>query len=112
MFTRRARLLWLLLVFSEIVLVAIAFELAYLLRVALPGFPLFFLSPGRIAELLFASSLLWAVIGLPLDVYRYRENFSASKTFRRTLAQTFWFALLFAAAIFLFKLGEISRSFV
>src|SRR5207247_2219862 len=29
-----------------------------------------------------------------------------------TLTQTFWFALFFAATIFLFKLGEISRVFV
>jgi exopolysaccharide biosynthesis polyprenyl glycosylphosphotransferase len=112
MFTRRARLLWLLLVFSEIILVAIAFELAYLVRVALPGLPLFFLSPGTIAALLITSALLWAAIGLPLDVYRGRENFSIRRTLRKTLTQTFWFALLVAAAIFLFKLGEISRVFV
>ena len=112
MFTRRARLLWLLLVFSEIVLVAIAFEIAYLARVALPGLPLFFLPPGTIAALLITSALLWAAIGLPLDVYRSRANFSVRRTLRKTLSQTFWFALLFAAAIFLFKLGEISRVFV
>ena len=112
MFTRRARLLWLLLVFSEIVLVAIAFEVAYLVRVALPAMRPFFLSPGTVAALLTTSAVLWAAIGLPLGVYGSRKNFSIRRTLGKTLTQTFWFALLITAAIFLFKLGEVSRAFV
>jgi exopolysaccharide biosynthesis polyprenyl glycosylphosphotransferase len=112
MFTRRARLLWLLLILSELVLVALSFEFAYLMRSALPGLPLFFLPPGTVATLLIASGILWAGTGLPLGVYRGPQQFGALQSLRKTLTQTFWFALLFAAAIFLFKLGEISRSFV
>ena len=112
MFTRRARLLWLLLILSEIVFVAISFEIAYLLRSAWPGLTLFFLAPGVVATLLAVSAVLWVGTGLPVGVYRGPENFDFLRTIRRTLTQTFWFALLLATAIFLLKLGEISRSFV
>src|SRR3990167_7029020 len=37
MFTRRARLVWLLLVLSDLVLLALAFEIAYLVRAHVPG---------------------------------------------------------------------------
>ena len=112
MFTRRARLLWLLLILSELILVAISFEIAYLLRSALPGLTLFFLRPATVAALLGIAAILWAATGLLLGVYRGPENFDILRTLRSTLNQTFWFGLLFAAAIFLLKLGEISRSFV
>jgi exopolysaccharide biosynthesis polyprenyl glycosylphosphotransferase len=112
MFTRRARLLWLLLILSELILVAISFEIAYLIRSVWPGLTLFFLAPGTVAALLLISAVLWVGTGLVLGVYRGPENFDFLRTIRRILAQTFWFALLFATAIFLLKLGEISRSFV
>lgn len=112
MFTRRARLLWLLLILSELILVALSFEVAYLVRSAWPGLTLFFLTPGMVAALLGIAAVLWVGTGLPLGVYRGAENFDLLRTIRRTLTQTFWFALLFAAAIFLLKLGEISRFFV
>jgi exopolysaccharide biosynthesis polyprenyl glycosylphosphotransferase len=112
MFTRRARLLWLLLVLSEIVLTALAFEAAYLLRTIAPGLPLFFLAPGMIAGLLAISAALWAATGLVLGVYRGPDIFDARRVLKATLTQTFWFALLFAAAMFVLKLGETSRTFV
>ena len=112
MFTRRARLLWLFLILSELIFVALSFELAYLLRSAWPGLTLFFLPPGTVATLLAVSGALWVGTGLPLGVYRGPEAFDFLRTIRRTLTQTFWFALLLATAIFLLKLGEISRSFV
>ena len=111
MFTRRARLLWLLLILSELVLVAISFEIAYFVRSGLPDLPLFFLPPATIAALLGTSAILWAATGFPIGVYQ-RQSSTTLRTLRRTLTQSFWFALLFAAAIFLLKLGEISRSFV
>ena len=112
MFTHRARLLWLLLILSELVLVAISFEVSYFVRLSLPGLPLFFLPPPTIAALLGTSAILWAATGVPLGVYHEQRSFRFLHTLRRTLTQTFWFALLFAAAIFLLKLGEISRVFV
>ena len=112
MFTRRARLLWLLLILSEIILAALAFESAYLLRTITPGLPLFFLSPGVIVALLVIAAVLWAGTGLVLGVYRHPDGFDARRTLRETLRQSFWFALLIAAAIFALKLGEISRTFV
>jgi FlaA1/EpsC-like NDP-sugar epimerase len=112
MFTRRARLLWLLLILSELLFVAISFEIAYLLRASWPGLTLFFLTPGTVAVLLTVSAVLWVGTGLPLGVYRGPESFDSLLAIRRTLAQAFWFALLLAAAIFLLKLGEVSRSFV
>ena len=112
MFTRRARLLWLLLIFSELVLVALSFEIAYLLRSAMPGMRVFFLPPGVVAGLLLLAAVLWAGIGLPLGVYRGPDGFDARRMIRLTLSQSFWFVLFVATAIYLLKLGEISRAFV
>jgi exopolysaccharide biosynthesis polyprenyl glycosylphosphotransferase len=112
MFSRRAKLLWLLLILSELIFVAIAFEIAYLLRSVWPGLTLFFLTPGVVAVLLAVSAALWVGTGMALGIYRGSQTFDLLHTIRRTLVQTFWFALLLAAAIFLLKLGEISRSFI
>jgi exopolysaccharide biosynthesis polyprenyl glycosylphosphotransferase len=112
MFTRRARLLWLLLVFSDLILAALSFEVAYLLRSAMPGMRLFFLTPGTLAGLLLTAALLWAAVGFPLGVYRGPVSFDPARILRRTVSQTFWFALLLATAIYLLKLGDVSRVFI
>jgi exopolysaccharide biosynthesis polyprenyl glycosylphosphotransferase len=111
MFTRRAKLLWLLLIVSELVLVALSFELAYLLRSVTPGLREFYLRTGVIAGLLLASVVIWAAVGLPIGVYRRTETFDPRRLFRQTIVQSIWFAALLAAAIYFFKLGDISRSF-
>jgi exopolysaccharide biosynthesis polyprenyl glycosylphosphotransferase len=112
MFTRRARLLWLLLVLSDLILVGLSFEIAYLLRSAMPGMQLFYLPPGTTVGLLITGALLWAAVGFPLGVYRGPASFDPGRILRRTLSQTFWFALLLATAIYLLKLGDVSRAFV
>ncbi|MBI4459972.1 MAG: hypothetical protein HY648_07930, partial [Acidobacteria bacterium] len=111
MFARRAKLLWLLLIFSDLVLLVLAFELAYLVRAHLPQLRTFFLSPGVFAGLLVTAGGLWAALGLILQVYRRPENFGAGRMVRLTISQTFWFGMALATAIYLLKLGDISRSF-
>ncbi|OFW00706.1 MAG: hypothetical protein A3G20_02400 [Acidobacteria bacterium RIFCSPLOWO2_12_FULL_59_11] len=111
MFARRAKLLWLLLIFSDLVLLALSFELAYLVRAHLPQLRTFFLSPGVAAALLLTSGIIWAGLGLALQVYRRPESFRTGRMVRLTISQTFWFGMALATAIYLLKLGEISRSF-
>ncbi|MBI4442688.1 MAG: sugar transferase [Acidobacteria bacterium] len=112
MFTRRTRLLRFLLIVSELVLLALSFELAYLFRSHLPRLRLFYFSAGEFAGLLLASLVLWAAIGMMHGVYRGPLVHDAQRILRLTVAQTFWFGVTLATAIYLFKLGDISRSFV
>src|SRR6266481_1751888 len=112
MFTRRARLLWLVFGFSDLVLLAISFEIAYLIRSHLPDMLLFYLSPGVAVGLLTIACALWASTGMVMGVYRRLESFRAGRMIRDTLYQSFWLAVALATAIYIFKLGEISRAFV
>ena len=112
MFTHRARLLWLLFGFSDLILVAVSFEAAYLIRAHMPQMRLFFLSYGLAAGLLGTALLVWAGTGLFLGVYRRLESFDARRMLRHTIYQSFWLGVALATAIYLFQLGEISRSFV
>ncbi len=112
MFTHRARLLWLLFAFSDLILVAVSFEVAYLLRAHMPQMQLFFLSYGVTAGLLGTALVVWAGTGLFLGVYRRLESFNARYMIRNTIYQSFWLGVALATAIYLFQLGEISRSFV
>ena len=112
MFARRARLLWLLLVFSDLVPLLLSFELAYLIRAHLPEFRLFYLTPGIASALLLAAAVLWTAIGIGLGIYRRPESFEARGMLRLTATQTFWFAVALATAIYFLKLGDVSRFFV
>src|SRR5579885_2667608 len=112
MFTRRARLLWLVFGISDLILLSISFEIAYLIRSRLPDLRLFYLSPGVASGLLFIAALVWAATGAGIGVYRRLESFDARRTIRDVIHQSFWLAVALAAAIFLFKLGDISRSFI
>ena len=112
MFTRRARLLWLLLVVSDLVPVLLSFEIAYLVREQLPQMRLFFLTPAEAAGLLLTAAVLWTAFGIGLSVYRRPESFEARGMMRLTASQSFWFAVGLPTAIYLLKLGDVSRSFV
>ena len=112
MFTRRARFLWLVFGISDLILLAISFEIAYLIRSRLPEMRLFYLSPAVAAGLLFTAATFWASSGMVLGVYRRLESFDARRMIPDTLYQSFWLAVALATAICLLKLGEISRSFV
>ncbi|MBI4463324.1 MAG: sugar transferase [Acidobacteria bacterium] len=112
MFTRRTRLFWFLLVVSDLLLLAVSFEFAYLIRSHVPRLRLFYFSSGQFAGLLLTSLALWVAIGLILGVYRGPLACGTWQMLRRTVAQTFWFGIALATAIYLFKLGDISRSFI
>jgi exopolysaccharide biosynthesis polyprenyl glycosylphosphotransferase len=112
MFTRRARLLWLVFGISDLILLAISFEIAYLIRSHLPEMTLFYLPPGVAAGLLLIAVVLWGSTGMAMGVYRRLESFAARRVVRNTIYQSFWLAVALATAIYLFKLGEISRTFI
>ena len=112
MFTRRARLLWLLLFLSDLILVAVSYEIAYLIRSRLPDLRLFYLSSGIAIVLLLTAVAAWGLLGLSLGLYRRLDDFGARPMIRATGVQTFWFGIVLAAAIYLLRLGDISRSFV
>jgi exopolysaccharide biosynthesis polyprenyl glycosylphosphotransferase len=96
----------------DLILLAISFEIAYLIRSHLPNLTLFYLPPAVAAALLFTTGALWATTGLVLNVYRRLESFDARRIVRDTVYQSFWLAVALGTAIYLLKLGEISRSFV
>jgi exopolysaccharide biosynthesis polyprenyl glycosylphosphotransferase len=112
MFARRARLLWLLLVVSDVVPLLLSFEIAYLTRANFPELRLFFLTPAVTATLLVAAALLWTSLGIGLAVYRRPASFETLGMLRLTVTQSFWFGVALATAIFLLQLGEISRLFI
>jgi len=112
MFTRRARLLWLVFGISDLILLAISFEIAYLIRSHLPDMTLFYLPPGVAAGLLIVAGALWGITGMALGVYRRMESFATGRVVWNTLYQSFWLTVVLATAIYLFKLGEISRAFI
>ncbi len=112
MFTKRARLLWLLLILSELVLVSLSFEVAYLVRAATPEMAIFFLPPGLFIGLWVAGGFLWASTGLVLGVYSAPEVSVPLGVIGRALKQTFWFTVFIVLLIYFFKLGEISRLFL
>ena len=115
MFTRRTRFLWLMLGISDLILLAISFEVAYLVRAHLPELRLFYLTAGVAAGLLFTAGALWASTGLILGVYRRLESFETRRMIRDSLYQSFWLAVALATVIYLLQLGEVgevSRSFI
>ncbi|OFV95868.1 MAG: hypothetical protein A3F68_00995 [Acidobacteria bacterium RIFCSPLOWO2_12_FULL_54_10] len=112
MYTRRVRLLWSLLVFSDLIVLALAFEFAYLIRTHLPQLRFFFFTPGTSTGILLISALLWAWLDVMLKAYRDAAGFATGKMLRLTITQTFWFVMALATAIYLLKMGEISRSFI
>lgn len=112
MFARRAKVLWLLLILSEMILVGFSFQLSYFARAIAPEFRQFFLAPGTFAGLLLAAVALWAAIGLFLGIYTRPDKFRVLPTAAQTTKQTIWFGLFLFATIYLMKLGDISRLFV
>jgi exopolysaccharide biosynthesis polyprenyl glycosylphosphotransferase len=112
MFARRARLLWLLLVVSDVVPLLLSFEIAYLTRANFPELQLFFLTPGVAAGLLGTAAALWTALGIGLAAYRRPESFETLGMLRLTFVQTVWFGISLATAIYLLKLGDISRLFI
>jgi len=115
MFTRRARFLGMLFGISDLILLAISFEVAYLVRAHLPELRLFYLTAGVAAGLLFTGGAVWASTGLILGVYRRLESFETRRMIRDSLYQSFWLAVALATVIYLLQLGEVgavSRSFI
>ena len=112
MFTRRANLLWVLLILSELILVAFSFQLAYFARAIAPEFQEFYLSAGTFTGLLLSASALWAATGLALGQYSGPHKFDALRAVSQTTKQTFWFSLFIISTIYVLKLGEVSRLFV
>jgi len=84
MFARRARLLWLLLVVSDVLPLFLSFEIAYLVRAHFPELPLFFLTSGEAAGLLITAAVLWTLLGVGMAVYRRPQSFETARLACRT----------------------------
>lgn len=112
MFSRRSKVLGLGLALTDLAITAIAFELAYILRQHLPDFREFYLRPPVLFTLLFSSVVIWALVGLGLGLYRRAELFSAARITSDTIRQAVIATALLTAWLYLWQLGDVSRSFV
>ena len=115
MFSRRSKVLGLGLALADLVVTAIAFELAYILRQhlsALPDLKLFYLERGIAVGLLVSVLVIWWVVGAALGVYRRAELFDAQRIARDTVRQAFLSTIILMGWLYLLKLGDVSRLFV
>jgi exopolysaccharide biosynthesis polyprenyl glycosylphosphotransferase len=112
MFSRRRKILGLVLGLSDTAVTAVAFELAYILRQHIESFRLFYLERGVFVGVLIGILATWGIVGAVLGLYRRAELFDAPQLVRDTIRQAFWGAALLICWLYVLKLGEISRSFV
>src|SRR5262245_16911547 len=112
MFTQRARLLWLVFGVSDLILLAISFEVAYVIRSHINALPLFYMTPGGALGLLTIAAAVWPVTGAFLGVYRRLEGLTDRRIFRSAILQSFSLAVGLPTAIVALKLGDPSRAFL
>lgn len=112
MFSRRSKVLGLGLALSDLVITALAFELAYILRQHLPELRLFYLDRGVFVGILVSVLAIWWVVGAGLGIYRRPELFDAGRIVRDTLRQGLLGTAVLMGWLYLLKLVDVSRSFI
>lgn len=112
MFARRRRIVGLVLGLSDLAVIAIAFQLAYLIRQSLPEFTLFFLPRGVALGLLASSLVIWWLVGAAVGVYRRVDTYDPVAVAKDTLRQALLATALLSGWLYLLKLGEVSRGFI
>src|SRR5579859_2520020 len=115
MFARRSRFLGLVLGVSDLAVIAIAFQLAYLIRQNLPepNFSLFFFSPSMAIGLLASILAIWWISGAMVGVYRRVDSNDSLEIIKGTLRQTVIATAGLTLWLYLLKLGDmISRPFL
>ncbi len=111
MFARRSKILGVVLGLSDLAIVALSFQIAYLIRFSLPDIRPFFLSTGVALGLLFSALMIWWLSGALLGLYRRVEIHDAGSVVRNTIKQSTLASLVFIGFIFLLK-ADISRGFI
>ncbi len=112
MFARRSRIVGVLLGLSDLAVVALSFQIAYLIRFSFfPNLKPFFLTSGVAVGLLLGALVIWWFAGLVTGVYRRVEIHDSMRVIRGTLQQASLASLFFIGVLFLLK-EDISRGFI
>jgi exopolysaccharide biosynthesis polyprenyl glycosylphosphotransferase len=110
MFARRSRILGVLAGLGDVVVVALAFYLAYFIRLTVPG-----LKPFRVDQvtwkILVSALVIWWFAGLVVGAYRRIEIHDFTRVAANTLKHTVVAVSFMGAWIFLLK-DDISRAFI
>ena len=110
MFARKSRILGVLAGLGDVTVVALAFELAYLIRLIAPGMKPF--RTDQVTWKIFAASLIiWWFAGLVVGAYRRVEIHDFVRIATNTLKHAIVAVAFMGAWIFLLK-DDISRAFI
>lgn len=112
MFSRRRDFLILRLAVADLLVIAVSFGLAYVLRQQLPAFRLFYLNSGPMAALLALSMGAWLLVGSATGFYRSTGGEALRRSGAQVLRQSLLSAAALACFVYLLKLGEVSRLFM
>lgn len=112
MFTRRKEFLRLRLAATDVLVLVVAFGLAYVVRQQLPAFRLFYLHGGPMAALLTASVVVWLAVGVTTGFYRSAGEGELGRTVSLVLRQWLYSAAALSSVLYLMKLGDVSRLFI
>lgn len=112
MFSRRRRVLGFGLALSDMVVMAIAFELAYILRQHLSAqLRLFFLHRGVMVGLMASSLAVWWLVGVGLGIYRRNGLFGPARVTGDTIRQAVVSTAIMMGWLYLLKM-DVSRLFI
>ena len=103
MFSRRNRILGVLAGLGDLAVVALAFQVAYLIRLNLPLPRPFFLPPATSGLLLVSALAIWWISGATLGVYRRVETHDFLQVAKATLKQTVVASVGFISWLYLLK---------
>ena len=111
MFAKRNRIVSVLLRLVDLAIVALSFQIAYLIRFSLPNLRPFFLWPA-VSLGLFASALtIWAFAGAALGIPPHIATQEPGQVLRHTLKESALASAVFMGLIYLLK-ADISRLFI
>jgi exopolysaccharide biosynthesis polyprenyl glycosylphosphotransferase len=111
MFTRRNKILGVMLGLSDLVVVAVSFQIAYLIRSRFPNLNPFFLTPLTAIGLLVTTLAIWWFAGVAVGVYRHADFHDSIRVVKNTVKQSALASLILAGLLFLLK-EDISRGFI
>lgn len=111
MFNRRRDFLRLRVAISDVLVILVAFILAYVVRQQLPVFREFYLRPGPMAAMVTASIGVWLLVGAGTGFYRSLGGDFGSRAVL-LVRQSFLSAASLTAVMYLFKLADVSRLFL
>lgn len=111
MFARRHKILGVLLGLSDLVVVALSFQISYLIRRALPNLTLFFFTPFTAVGLLATALVVWWISGVTVGMHRRIDLHDSVRIVKSTVKQSALASLILFGLLFLMK-EDISRGFI